>query len=355
MIKNILLVSLLTVAAFVPVRAGVVLQAVVVEVKNGNTLVAMNQGRKITVILEAVDAPQKGHPFDAIATKHLSDFVLGKLVAVEYSAIGSQSTLIGKVLVNNVDIGQQMIRDGAARFDRRRERNLRVQDRIAYIESETAAHSEKRGVWQDGVVWPEPQAAHATPDANANSNSGPDSRDPFRSVSVDELAKETKPKPAQPPAELRWPMFSPAGADFSLRIPPGGRDFPFDIPLPSGETVKASMYVVQHPNIEYTTIWAVGPNHKQNLPAMFESTLDALSDALKARGYPCDFSKGKDVVMNGYKVLQYSFQGCIYKGGVRVFHKVDGNDLRVYTIAVVSTDDKPVVIDQFLTSFTFNQ
>jgi endonuclease YncB( thermonuclease family) len=352
MTKHILIVSLLSVAAFVPVRAGVVLQAMVVEVKNGNTMVAVNQGRKITVILEAVDAPQKGHPFDAIATKHLSDFVLGKLVAVEYSAIGSQSTLIGKVLVNNVDIGQQMIRDGAARFDRRRERNLTVQDRIAYIESETAAHNEKRGVWQDGVVWPEPQAALST--ANASSNGGPDSRDPFRSASLDELARETKSKPAQPPAEVRWPMFSPAGADFSLRIPPGGRDFPFDIPLPSGETVRSNMYVVQHPNIEYSAIWAVGPNHKQNLPAMFESTLDALSEALKARGYPCDFSKGKDVLMNGYKVHEYSLQGCIYKGGVRVFHKVDGKDLRVYTVAVVSTDDKPLMIEQFLTSFTFN-
>jgi endonuclease YncB( thermonuclease family) len=325
---------------------------VVVEVKNGNTLVAMNQGRKITVILEAVDAPQKGHPFDAIATKHLSDFVLGKLVAVEYSAIGSQSTLIGKVLVNNVDIGQQMIRDGAARFDRRRERNLRVQDRIAYIESETAAHNEKRGVWQDGVVWPEPQAAAHASDS---SNSEAGGRDPFHSASRDELAKKAASKPASASAGVYWPMFTPAGADFSLRVPPGGRDFPFDIPLPSGETVKASMYVVLHPNVDYSTIWAVGPNLKQNLPVMLESSLDALSEALKARGYPCEFSKAKDVSMNGYKVHEYSLQGCIYKGGVRVFHKVEGKDLRVYTIAVVSTGDKPSLADEFLTSFKFNQ
>jgi endonuclease YncB( thermonuclease family) len=350
MIKKILIVSLLIVAAFVPVHAGVVLQAMVVEVKNGNTLVAVNQGRKITVILEAVDAPQKGHPFDAIATKHLSDFVMGKLVAVEYSAIGNQSTLIGKVFVDSLDIGQQMIRDGAARFDKRRERNLSPQDRIAYIESETAARNEKRGVWQDGVIWPEPQAAHATADANANS----DARDPFRSVSLDELARETNSKPAPPPAELRWPMLTPAGADFSLRVPPGGRDFPFDIPLPSGESVKANMYVVQHPDIEYSAIWAVGPNEKQNLPAMLDSSLDTLSEALKARGYPCEFSKAKDVSMDGYKVHEYSLQGCIYKGGVRVFHKVEGKDLRVYTVSAVSTGVNLSLVDQFLTSFRFN-
>ena len=40
-----------------------------------------------------------------------------KSVLVEYSGIAADSSLTGRVLLNNTDIGAQMIRDGAAWFD----------------------------------------------------------------------------------------------------------------------------------------------------------------------------------------------------------------------------------------------
>ena len=64
-----------------------------------------------------VDAPETGQPFADIAKQHLHDLVFDKLVTVEYSGLGENGSILGKVTIEGADVCAQMIRDGAAWFD----------------------------------------------------------------------------------------------------------------------------------------------------------------------------------------------------------------------------------------------
>src|SRR5690242_18519345 len=89
----------------------------VVEVNSGDVITISNLNRPVRVKLLGVDAPEMNQAFGDVAKKHLSDLVSEKSVLVEYAGIASDHSLIGRVLLNDTDIGAQMIRDGVAWFD----------------------------------------------------------------------------------------------------------------------------------------------------------------------------------------------------------------------------------------------
>src|SRR5215217_5102949 len=120
----------------------------VIEVNSGDVLTITNLNRPVRVKLLGVDAPEMNQSFGDVAKKHLADLVLDKSVLVEYSGIAADSSLTGRVLLNDADIGAQMIRDGAAWFDTHSNR-LSVTDRDVYQQSEQAARNERRGLWQE--------------------------------------------------------------------------------------------------------------------------------------------------------------------------------------------------------------
>src|ERR1043165_2073507 len=120
----------------------------VIEVNDGDVITVFNLNRPVRIKLLAVDAPEKDQPFGEVARKHLSELVYDKSVSVEYSGIASDGSLVGRVTLNSVDVGAQMIRDGAAWFDARNQDRLSAADREVYQQSELAARNEKRGLWQ---------------------------------------------------------------------------------------------------------------------------------------------------------------------------------------------------------------
>src|ERR1043166_3968163 len=120
----------------------------VIEVNDGDVITVFNLNRPVRIKLLAVDAPEKDQPFGEVARKHLSELVYDKSVLVEYSGIAADGSLVGRVTLNNVDIGAQMIRDGVAWFDASNQDRLSASDREVYQQSELAARNEKRGWWQ---------------------------------------------------------------------------------------------------------------------------------------------------------------------------------------------------------------
>ena len=95
-------------------------------------------------------------------------------VVVEYTHL-ADGYLEAKVLLNGVDIGSQMLRDGAAWYDRSFEYTLSESDRELYARCEQMARDEKRGLWQDGMAvapWEfrkAQQTAKIKPEVNFNS------------------------------------------------------------------------------------------------------------------------------------------------------------------------------------------
>src|SRR2546423_4439162 len=89
----------------------------VIEVQSGDVITIFNLNRPVRVKLLCVDAPELDQAFGDVARKHLSDLVYDKSVLVEYSGISADGSVAGRVLLNNTDVGAQMIRDGVAWFD----------------------------------------------------------------------------------------------------------------------------------------------------------------------------------------------------------------------------------------------
>jgi CHAT domain-containing protein/endonuclease YncB( thermonuclease family) len=123
------------------------LQGKVVEVVDGETIVVSYGNHFATVRLYTVAAPKKEHPLAEVIRQHLADFVLGRTVSIRYARMESD-VIYGLVFINGNDIGLQMVRDGAASYNSKHERELSEITRQLYIESERAARNEKLGIWR---------------------------------------------------------------------------------------------------------------------------------------------------------------------------------------------------------------
>lgn len=150
-LKRILLPLLLLCAA-APANA-LVLRGIVTDVPDGKSIVIFSNNRKLTVVLEGVEAPELKQEFGDVARQHLESLILNKPVEVEFSEI-QPGHVVGRVTCNKLDIGLQVIRDGAAWYDRREEVALTDVERGVYADAEQSARNEQRGIWQDGTPMP---------------------------------------------------------------------------------------------------------------------------------------------------------------------------------------------------------
>jgi endonuclease YncB( thermonuclease family) len=151
------------------------LQALVVEVRDGNTLVAVNVNRTLNIRLKASDAPELKQAYGDVARQHLSDLVLNQQVSIEISGVGKDGFFIGRVYRDEMDVCQQMIRDGVAWYDKNYDSELSELERRLFAESEQAARDERRGIWQDASPLPpwafrKAEAARQVAGANSTSN-----------------------------------------------------------------------------------------------------------------------------------------------------------------------------------------
>ncbi|MFZ0749756.1 MAG: thermonuclease family protein, partial [Pyrinomonadaceae bacterium] len=145
---------LLTSCAFILVATAAVattLHVKVTEVQSGNTLVVSNTSRALKVRLKGIAPPEAGQPFSDVAREHLKMLVLDKAVALDYTNL-SDGYFEAKISINGIDVGSQMLRDGAAWYDPNKAHGLTEADRELYVTCEKAARDEKRGLWSDAAA-----------------------------------------------------------------------------------------------------------------------------------------------------------------------------------------------------------
>ena len=145
---NRLLVSSCAFTLFATAALAATLQVKVTEVQSGNTLVASNMSRALKVRLKGIAPPEAGQPFSDVAREHLKMLVLDKAVALDYTNL-SDGYFHAKISINGIDVGSQMLRDGAAWYDPNKTHGLTDADRELYANCEKAARDEKRGLWSD--------------------------------------------------------------------------------------------------------------------------------------------------------------------------------------------------------------
>lgn len=355
--KRLVFVALLTVLyCALPVKANT-LQAIVVEVSDGKTITVENTGRRIKVVLKAAEAPENDQPYGDAARLHLAGFVLNHQVTVEYTGLGAGAMLIARVFYEDRDIGLQMIRDGVAWFDRNYESELGAQAQRLYADSEQAARSEHRGIWQESSPVPPWEWRQAKADKSEKgaitSTAAPRksaSTNVAQPVITTPVVKTRSVKTEAP----KWPIFSPSDNLFSLRMPGVAREFSAEVAVPNGRSINANFRWVNHLKIGYLAVWASGPYQNEALSALFDRTVDALNDAAAAHGLPCEFFQEKDNSMSGYTGRRYKVRGCFFNGAIRNYFKIEGKTMKVIFVGVMSVVPDDPAVKEFLESFTIN-
>jgi endonuclease YncB( thermonuclease family) len=118
----------------------------VVEVVDGKTCVIELGSGKLTVVLQYIEIPEPEQPLYQTVREHLQKLILDR--TVEFSPRGvMKDKTVGRLLVKNVDVGQQMLRDGAAWYSIPEKSGQDKAESLLYQDNEMQAKTEKRGLW----------------------------------------------------------------------------------------------------------------------------------------------------------------------------------------------------------------
>lgn len=122
----------------------------VVEIIDGDTFIILVGKNRVEVTLQHIDSPEEGQPCNEIAKRHLSDLILGKDVCFYLNEVDEdENVLLGDAYMGEMNVGLQMVRDGVAWHNDVDDGLLDELDLRLLTESEQAARSEHRGIWQD--------------------------------------------------------------------------------------------------------------------------------------------------------------------------------------------------------------
>ncbi len=147
---GLLIVCLVFLVSARPIYAGALFGSVV-EVLDGATISVKVDNRVIKVRLCTVLVPKKDQALAEIAKFHLTSLLKGKQILVSYKGLSGDGSIDALVTLNDVDMGMQMVRDGAATYNRAYDNLIPEQTRRLYAESEQAARDEARGIWQSSA------------------------------------------------------------------------------------------------------------------------------------------------------------------------------------------------------------
>jgi endonuclease YncB( thermonuclease family) len=135
-------------ATSIPSLISVVFYGRVVEITGGASVSLVKEdSSRVEICLRDLDVPEPGQPYSDVAKQHLGDLILGRTVAVRFRGLYEDSDcLMGDVYLEGTNVVLQMVRDGVAWYN---ENTAYPEGSLVYQQSEQAARSEGRGIWQD--------------------------------------------------------------------------------------------------------------------------------------------------------------------------------------------------------------
>ena len=343
----------------------------VIDVSSGDVITIVNLNRPVRVKLIGVDAPEMDQAFGDVAKKHLSDLVHDKGVVVEYSGIGADSSLAGKVLLRDIDIGAQMIRDGAAWFDPNYLNRLSVADREIYQQSEQVARSERRGLWQTEnptAPWEfvktralrKHQPASLNAIAPAQKPRGDRRYSELTNISLMASASANEKNFASPetmPTKSGWLRFRPAGEDFSALVPENGKQYDTQVPF-DGELGNVTLYVGRDGWSTYMVQWLQAETRGESHQAVLREGMTGFALGLTTSLGPfasssCRPANEKFTSVGGLPALEFELASCVLQGRVRLVTKLVNGKRRMYVLGALflNEDDN---VSRFLNSLAID-
>jgi micrococcal nuclease len=344
----------------------------VIEVNSGDVITIFNLNRPVRVKLLAVDAPEMNQAFGDVAKKHLSDLVFGKAVLVHYSGISADQSLTGTVLLNDADIGAQMIRDGAAWFDPNNSDRLAAMARDIYQQSEQAARAERRGLWQQAnptapweFVKAEKLRMHPVVSLKTNDPSAKGKPGGSTSELTNFSLMTRNVKAAEPitpfSSEVKRQVIDgaqlPTGLPVTAFLPSNATRIVKDMTF-GPEVVKTNQYIAWEGRNLYSVAWFTAPTYGEDDRTaldqfIFNEFTAGVAGALTG-GDPnarCSPQSEKVVSANGYFGLELDLSICPMPTRIRAFTKTTGNRREVY-FAAVSFREEDANVTRFMKTFT---
>ena len=346
------------------------LQARVIEVESGNTLVVSSINRALRIKLKAVAPPEVNQPFSEAAREHLKSLVIDKVVAVEYTHL-ADGYLYARVMLDGIDIGSQMLRDGVAWYDRADDHGLNEIDRNLYAQCEQAARDEKRGLWQEQS----PVAPWEYRRAQLDRLNGIISTQSFRQLQARRANKARLSNDdligsmigpgsiaGQPNFKRitakgtpgRWTRFESVTEHFSVLFPIDGLEAKSTTLDGEGKTVPFH-YLVGHVNqTVYVLLSTRGSNAKHTAPsaAVREFVAGVNPSFNKAGSDDVVTAKPvRDISLTGCSGKQYSLSGQTLSGVIRVLSRPVGDERELFMLVVLNTPGSETSASQFLNSF----
>ena len=361
------------------VASAATLQAKVIEVRSGNTLVVSNINRPVLVRLKAIAPPEVGQPFNDVARDHLKTLLIEKTVSVEYTHF-ADNYLEARVFLNGIDIGSQMLRDGVAWYDHALDYELEQTERDLYSQCEAAARAEKRGIWQDAAAvapweYRRIQSEKLATIANPTSlRTSAQSRQPKANMSNDDVLKlvmgssSTTPlgmsgvRPiAQNGSADRWIKYSSTAGHFSVTLPSNAIEGSDTISDPvTGAPVALSFVAGGSSQGFYVALSAKGPNGSYDDATIRDQFINGLIAGMNAGaaqdGHPMlDLKPEHAISLNGYSGMQYKLSGTGMTGIARVFTRQVGEDRELFVLFAISHPGSEDSGNQFIRSMAITR
>jgi endonuclease YncB( thermonuclease family) len=120
----------------------------VVRVADGDSLTIQDLG-KVThsVRLAGIDAPEMAQAFGRASRDSLATLVAGKPVTVQTYKKDRYGRLVGKVMLDGIDVNLEQVRTGMAWFYREFSHEQTEADQQRYDQAERQAVDRRRGLW----------------------------------------------------------------------------------------------------------------------------------------------------------------------------------------------------------------
>lgn len=143
--KTRIIISIISVflVCIVPAFSQVSISGTVVSVEDGSSFIVKTNSLRVRIQLKGVEAPLNNHPLFELTKSHLENFILDKSIVIR-TEHPLDDPIVGETIINNVNLSLQLIRDGAGWFN---SDPFSENQRLLFVEMESLAKSEKRGVW----------------------------------------------------------------------------------------------------------------------------------------------------------------------------------------------------------------
>ena len=120
----------------------------VIKVADGDTVTVLDESdQQYRVRLTGIDAPERHQAYGSESTESLIGLVYLKKVVVQSSGKDRHKRVLGKILLDDLDVNLEQVKRGFAWHYKQYEKDQTSEDQIGYAQAEVLARQQQLGLW----------------------------------------------------------------------------------------------------------------------------------------------------------------------------------------------------------------